>query len=273
LAFFFFFGLWVFGSRGCNHGNFFFFFFFFFFFLLLPSSAQSLLAVECDVSSEAELRTAADRIEAGLNGAPSVLVNCAGITRDGLALSMSRAQFAEVLDVNLTGVFLASREFGARMARDAQAAGDGSYRGSVVNIASIVAKGGNVGQANYAAAKAGVVALTKTTAQEWARCVWRKDFFFFFLFWRGNGYTYQYLLLPPNPSRYSIRSNAVLPGFINTPIVATVPDKVMKMMIGMTPMRRMGEPEEIAEVVAFLASHESSYMTGATVEVTGGLAM
>ncbi len=126
----------------------------------------------------------------------------------------------------------------------AAAAGQGSLKeecGSIVNIASIVGKLGNKGQANYSASKAGVIGLTKTTAQELAR--------------------------------YNGRVNVILPGFIETPMTKTVPEKLMAMTLAATPLARMGKPEEIASAVAFLASHDASYMTGAQLEVTGGLGM
>ncbi|KAL5011295.1 hypothetical protein ScPMuIL_009846 [Solemya velum] len=113
--------------------------------------------------------------------------------------------------------------------------------GSIINISSIVGKVGNIGQCNYAASKAGVIGLTKASAKELAR--------------------------------YGIRVNAVLPGFIATPMTDAVPDKVMKQIVPLIPMERMGQPEEVAETCLFLASRQSSYITGATIEVTGGFFM
>jgi NAD(P)-dependent dehydrogenase (short-subunit alcohol dehydrogenase family) len=112
---------------------------------------------------------------------------------------------------------------------------------SVVNIASMVGKNGNLGQANYAASKAGVIGFTKTAAKELARD--------------------------------TVRCNVVLPGFITTPMTAAVPDKVLERIIPTVPMARMGEAEDIANAALFLASDRSSYMTGAVVEVSGGLNM
>lgn len=113
--------------------------------------------------------------------------------------------------------------------------------GSIINISSIIAKSGNMGQCNYAASKAGVVGLTKSIAQELAV--------------------------------HNIRCNAIMPGFIDTPMVGTVPEKVMSRIMMAIPLKRKGRPEEVAEVVKFLASSHSSYMTGAVLEVTGGLNM
>ncbi|XP_064086819.1 (3R)-3-hydroxyacyl-CoA dehydrogenase-like [Macrobrachium nipponense] len=113
--------------------------------------------------------------------------------------------------------------------------------GAIVNVSSIVAKSGNMGQASYSASKAALQALTKTSAKELAR--------------------------------QGIRVNCVLLGFINTPMIAAVPDKVKNMVLQFTTLRRLGEPEEIAEVVAFLLSDKSSYITSSCIEVTGGFNM
>ncbi|XP_067830236.1 estradiol 17-beta-dehydrogenase 8-like, partial [Heptranchias perlo] len=117
----------------------------------------------------------------------------------------------------------------------------GAKKGAIINLGSIVGKVGNLGQANYTASKAGVVALTKTSAKELAR--------------------------------YGIRCNTILPGFIDTPMAAKVPQKVLDMILQLVPMGRLGDPDEVANVCAFLASDDSSYITGASLEVTGGLFM
>jgi len=113
-------------------------------------------------------------------------------------------------------------------------------QGSIVNIASIIGKTGNMGQSNYAASKAGVMAFTKSTSKELAK--------------------------------FGIRCNAVLPGFIETPMVSQIPAKARKFAVDSTPLGRVGTPEEVAEVVLFLASNQSSYVTGACIEITGGFA-
>ncbi|XP_069739295.1 estradiol 17-beta-dehydrogenase 8-like [Phaenicophaeus curvirostris] len=130
------------------------------------------------------------------------------------------------------GTFLVTQA----VARALVAAGTG---GSIVHVGSIVAKVGNVGQANYAASKAGVEGLTRSCAKELAR--------------------------------FGVRCNAVLPGFIVTPMTQKVPPKVLAKFAGLVPMGRLGDPEEVADVCAFLASGDSGYVTGASVEVTGGL--
>lgn len=115
----------------------------------------------------------------------------------------------------------------------------GSAGGSIVNLSSIIGKIGNIGQVNYAASKAGVEAMTKSASKEFAK--------------------------------HKIRVNSVLPGFINTPMTETVPQKVKDLMLRNISMRRFGEPNEVAEVIAFLASEKSSYVNGTSVEVTGGM--
>lgn len=164
---------------------------------------------------------------------PNIIVNCAGITRDNFLLKMSEANFQEVLDINLKGTFLVMQTFSnailEHQLKDA----------SIINIASIVGKYGNIGQANYCASKAGVELLTKTAAKELGR--------------------------------QGIRVNAILPGFIKTPMTDIVPDKVKDKFCKEIPLARFGFPEEIAEVISFLASDKSSYINGASIEVTGGL--
>jgi len=172
-------------------------------------------------------------------GPTHVLCNCAGVTKDGWLTRMDENSWDHVISVNLKGTFLMTQGF----ARQRQAANDadGLENGSVINIASIVAKTGNLGQANYAASKAGVVGFTKTAAKELAAD--------------------------------SIRVNVILPGFIATPMTDAVPDKVLARIIPTIPAARMGAPENIADAAVFLASERSSYITGAVIEVTGGLSM
>ncbi|KAL5483677.1 hypothetical protein EMCRGX_G020082 [Ephydatia muelleri] len=188
-----------------------------------------------DVTSAAQVAALMDAIKADFAGGPalSVLVNSAGITRDSLLLKQTEEEFDSVLAVNLKGTFLMTQAV-ARQMLNSKGTG-----GSIVNISSIVGKIGNVGQANYSASKGGVMAMTLTCARELGR--------------------------------YGIRCNAVLPGFIATPMTAKVPDKVIQQVIKSTSLGRMGKPEEVAEVCLFLASEKSSFVTGACIEVTGGL--
>ncbi|KAF0293267.1 Estradiol 17-beta-dehydrogenase 8 [Amphibalanus amphitrite] len=196
----------------------------------LLASAEHV-GVPLDVTSEesvaAVVRGVRDRY-----GAPAdCVVNCAGITADSMLKDMSVETFMRVVDVNLKGTFLVTKLTSNAMI-------EAKVGGSIVNIASIVGKGGNIGQGNYAASKAGVEGFTRTAAKELGR--------------KG------------------IRCNAILPGFIDTPMVAAVPEKVMKLLVPLIVLGRPGRPEEVAELAAFLASDRASYMTGASVEVTGG---
>ncbi|XP_054718069.1 estradiol 17-beta-dehydrogenase 8-like [Uloborus diversus] len=166
---------------------------------------------------------------------PDVLVNCAGITRDTFMLKMTESMFDDVIKVNLKGTYLMTQAV-SKLMIDTKV-----DDGSIINISSVSGKIGNVGQCNYAASKAGVEGLTKTVARELAT--------------------------------YNIRCNAVMPGFIDTPMVATVPDKVIERIKSEIPLKRLGKPEEIADVCVFLASRRSSYITGSVIQVSGGLFM
>jgi len=166
-------------------------------------------------------------------GRIDVLVNNAGITRDARLQKMTIEQFDAVIDVNLRGVFHCTQAVADTMV--AQGAG------SILNASSVVGIYGNFGQTNYAATKFGVIGFTKTWSRE----------------------------LGPK----GVRVNAVAPGFVETPILATVPDKVLQHMREQVPLHRLGKPEEIANVYAFLASDEASYVNGAVIEVSGGMSV
>lgn len=164
-------------------------------------------------------------------GAPAVLVNNAGITRDNLLLRMSPAQWSEVLNANLTGVYRITRPLLRGMMR--------ARWGRIVNLSSVVARLGNAGQANYAAAKAGIEGFTRALAQEVGS--------------RG------------------ITVNAVAPGFIDTDMTRNLGEAQRDAMVSGTALGRMGTPDDVAGVVAFLASDAAAYVTGETVHVNGGL--
>ena len=164
-------------------------------------------------------------------GRVDVLVNNAGITQDARLQKMSLQQFDAVIDVNLRGVFHC-----AQAVVDTMVAQGG---GVILNASSVVGIYGNFGQTNYAAAKFGVIGFTKTWSRE----------------------------LGPK----GVRVNAVAPGFIETPILSTIPDKLLGQMQEEVPLRRLGSPAEVANVYAFLASDEASYVNGAVLEVSGGL--
>lgn len=169
----------------------------------------------------------------GAFGTIDVFVNNAGITRDGLMLRMSEEDWDMVLDINLKGAFHCIKAVSRPMMKQKS--------GSIINMASIVGVMGNPGQANYVASKAGLIGLTKTTAKEFAK--------------KG------------------IRCNAVAPGFIKSAMTDKLSDAVKEQYLAGIPLSRFGEPEDIADVVAFLASDMSRYVTGQVIHVDGGLVM
>ncbi|MFY0542837.1 3-oxoacyl-[acyl-carrier-protein] reductase [Brevibacillus sp. H7] len=166
-------------------------------------------------------------------GSIDILVNNAGITRDNLIMRMKEEEWDEVINTNLKGVFHCIKAATRPMMKQRS--------GSIINITSVVGVIGNAGQANYVAAKAGVIGLTKTSARELA-------------------------------SR-NIRVNAVAPGFIDTDMTLGLPEEVKTAMLGQIPLNRLGQADEIAKVVVFLASDAASYMTGQTLHVDGGMYM
>ena len=166
-------------------------------------------------------------------GKLDLLINNAGITRDGLFLRMSNADFDDVINTNLRGAFLVCRAFARSMAK--------TRNGRMINIASVVGLTGNAGQANYAASKAGLLGLTKSLAQEFA----------------GRNVT----------------ANVVAPGFIETDMTASLPDAVKTEMLKLIPLSRFGQAEDVAQTVAFLCSDAAAYITGQTLAVDGGMTM
>jgi 3-oxoacyl-[acyl-carrier protein] reductase len=180
-----------------------------------------------------------DLVEEGVNkildkmGKVDILVNNAGITKDNLLLRMSQAEWDAVINVNLKGTFNCIRAVSRPMVKQRS--------GRIISIASIIGLMGNPGQANYAASKAGIIALTKTVAKELA-------------------------------SR-NINANAVAPGFIQTEMTAKLPEELKKKMLEAIPLGKLGTPQDIAQVCLFLASEESSYITGQVITVDGGMVM
>ncbi len=164
-------------------------------------------------------------------GELDVLINNAGITRDATLKKMSPDEWQQVVDVNLNGVFYCGKA-AAELMREQES-------GVILNASSVVGVYGNFGQSNYVATKSGVIGLTKT----WARELGRKG----------------------------VRVNAVAPGFIETPMVNTVPDKVLEKLKGQTPLGRLGKPEDIASAYVFLASEQAAFITGTVLQVDGGL--
>ncbi|MCP1144012.1 3-oxoacyl-[acyl-carrier-protein] reductase [Lysinibacillus endophyticus] len=166
-------------------------------------------------------------------GSIDILVNNAGITRDNLLMRMKEEEWDDVINTNLKGVFLCTKAVTRQMMKQ--------RAGRIINISSIVGTIGNAGQANYVAAKAGVIGLTKTTARELA-------------------------------SR-NILVNAIAPGFITTEMTDALPEDVKGAMLAQIPLGTLGQPEHIAKAVVFLSSDDSSYMTGQTLHIDGGMYM
>ena len=190
------------------------------------------LAVRCDVTDSDEVGAAFEKIEAEL-GAPEILISNAGITRDGLMARMKEADFADVLDANLTGAWRVSQRALRGMSR--------ARWGRIVFISSVVALGGNPGQANYAASKAGLCGLAKSIAKEYAK--------------------------------RSITVNVVAPGPIETSMLAKLSEAQQSAIVNAVPLGRSGTPEEVAAAVEFLCSEEAGYITGAILPIDGGMSM
>ena len=166
-------------------------------------------------------------------GTLDILVNNAGITRDNLLMRMKEQEWDEVVDTNLKGVFLCTKAVTRQMMKQ--------RAGRIINISSIVGVAGNPGQANYVAAKAGVIGLTKTCAQELA-------------------------------SR-NILVNAIAPGFITTEMTDSLPEELKEAMLKQIPLAKLGQPEDVAKAVVFFASNQANYITGQTLHIDGGLVM
>ncbi|WAM35253.1 3-oxoacyl-[acyl-carrier-protein] reductase [Caldicellulosiruptor acetigenus] len=190
------------------------------------------MIIKCDVSNADEVSQMFSQVEKEF-GRLDILVNNAGITKDGLILRMNEEDFDKVIAINLKGAFLCARAAAKMMVKQRS--------GNIINISSVVGIAGNIGQANYAASKAGIIGLTKSLAKELA-------------------------------SR-NIRVNAIAPGFIKTDMTEVLSDKVKEVMLSSIPLGRFGEADEVANVALFLASNLSSYITGQVIVVDGGMIM
>lgn len=166
-------------------------------------------------------------------GQIDVLVNNAGITKDNLLMRMNEEEFDKVIEINLKGTFIVTKAVTKYMMKKRQ--------GSIINLSSVVGVGGNAGQCNYSASKAGVIGFTKSIAKELA-------------------------------SR-NIRANAVAPGFISTDMTQVLSDTVKENIYNQIPLKRMGEAKEVAELIYFLGSEKASYITGQVINVDGGMLM
>ena len=200
--------------------------------LLKDSLGERAHTIAAKMDEAADIERLAKEAEAAM-GKIDILVNNAGITRDNISMRMKDEEWEKVLLVNLTGTFRLTRAVMRGMMR--------RRNGRVINITSIVGVTGNPGQANYAAAKAGLIGMSKSLAQELA-------------------------------SR-SITVNCVAPGFIATPMTAALSEDQKKAILGRVPADRLGTPEEIAAGVVYLASDEAAYVTGQTLHINGGMAM
>ena len=198
----------------------------------IKALGREAFAVKCNVSNSEEV---AEMVKGTIDnfGKLDILVNNAGITKDNLLMRMKEEEWDDVININLKGVFLCTKAVTRQMMKQRV--------GRIINIASIVGVSGNPGQANYVAAKAGVIGLTKTTAKELA-------------------------------SR-NITVNAIAPGFITTDMTDKLPEDVKAEMLKQIPLARLGEPKDIAKITAFLASDDSSYITGQTLHIDGGMVM
>ncbi|MCM3767956.1 3-oxoacyl-[acyl-carrier-protein] reductase [Neobacillus niacini] len=198
----------------------------------IKALGRDAFTVKCDVANPDEVtdmvKTAVDRF-----GRLDIVVNNAGITRDNLLMRMKEQEWDDVINTNLKGVFLVTKAVTRQLMKQRS--------GRIINITSVVGISGNPGQANYVAAKAGVIGLTKTTAKELA-------------------------------SR-NITVNAIAPGFITTDMTDQLPEDVKAEMLKQIPLARLGEPKDIAKMTAFLASDDASYITGQTLHINGGMVM
>ncbi len=198
----------------------------------ITDKGGNAISIQCDVANEDAVTAMVKQVKEQF-GSVDILVNNAGITRDGLLMRMKTADWQAVLDTNLTGTFFCTKAVTKFMMKQRS--------GAIVNLTSVVGLTGNAGQANYAAAKSGIIGFTKSVAKELAS--------------RG------------------IRANAVAPGCIDTDMTAVLSDAVKEEMLKTIPLGRVAQPEEVAKAVLFLVSDCASYITGQVLNVDGGMVM
>ena len=199
---------------------------------LLKSKYPALLTEQFDISKHDKIEEFIDKVHLSMDGL-DILVNNAGLTKDNLSLRMKNEEWQKIIDVNLTSTFYLSKFAIKKMLKN--------KFGRVINITSIVGHTGNIGQVNYSASKAGIVAMSKSLAIEYAK--------------------------------KNITINCISPGFIQTKMTDSISEKFKSELISRIPMNRLGTGEDVSNTVAFLSSEASSYITGETIHVNGGMYM
>ena len=200
---------------------------------ILKKKYENIKTLNFDISQTNKIEEFIERATQELGGSLDCIVNNAGITQDNLAIRMSLDEWQKVIDINLTSTFLMSKSAIKKMLKNKS--------GKIVNITSVVGHTGNLGQANYTASKAGIIAMSKSLAIEYAK--------------------------------KNININCVSPGFIKTAMTEKLDEKIKETIISKIPSARLGEPDDIANVVLFLCSNQSSYINGETIHVNGGMYM
>ena len=198
---------------------------------LIKEKHKNVQTEKFDISNHSEIENFINKANDSLGGRVDVLVNNAGITRDNLSIRMKDEEWNKVIDINLTSTFLLSKNVLKKMLK--------SKKGKIINITSIVGHTGNIGQANYTASKAGVVAMSKSLALEYGK--------------------------------KNINVNCISPGFISTEMTDKINDDYKEILKSKIPMNRFGTPNDIANTVIFLCSKLSDYITGETIHVNGGM--
>jgi len=199
----------------------------------LKNNFENIKILAFDISQSEKIDGFIDNATNELGGSLDGIINNAGITQDNLAIRMSLDEWQKVININLTSTFLMSKFAIKKMLKNKS--------GKIVNITSVVGHTGNLGQANYTASKAGIVAMSKSLAIEYAK--------------------------------KNINVNCVSPGFIKTPMTDKIDEKFKEAIVSKIPSARLGEPEDIANTVLFLTSNQSNYINGETIHVNGGMYM
>ena len=198
---------------------------------LIKEKYENVITEKFDISNHSEIESFVNKANDTLGGKIDVLINNAGITRDNLSIRMKDDEWQKVIDINLTSTFLLSKNSIKKMLK--------SKKGKIINITSVVGHTGNIGQANYTASKAGVVAMSKSLALEYGK--------------------------------KNINVNCISPGFITTDMTDKINDEYKEILKSRIPLDRFGSPNDIANAVIFLSSELSDYITGETLHVNGGM--